>query len=126
MSIANLLETYEQETLFSGANAAVWHAHNFANKRSLSKAREEDHVATLVTDGIPYLANRWIPLLKSKRIELRLSGVFCHGHPQVMFEPPPSRVELADLLIVHQHIKGKSASARAILLQAKMSSDSTH
>ncbi len=126
MSIAKLLETHENETLFSGANAAVWHAHNLASHRSRRKTREEDHVATLVTDGIPFLAARWIPLLKSKRIGLRLSGVFCHGHPQVKFGPLSSQVELADLLIVHQHTQGERASARAILLQAKMSADSMH
>jgi hypothetical protein len=126
MSIAKLLETHESETLFSGANAAVWHAHNLANHRSRLRTREEDHVATLVTDGIPFLAARWAPLLQTKRIGLRLSGVFCHGHPQVRFGPLSSQVELADLLIVHQHTQGKRASARAILLQAKMSADSTH
>lgn len=126
MSIAKLLETHENEILFSGANAAIWHAHNLASHSSRRKTREEDHVATLVTDGIPFLAARWTPLLKSKRIGLRLSGVFCHGHPQVKFGPLSSQVELADLLIVHQHTQGKRASARAILLQAKMSPDSTH
>jgi hypothetical protein len=126
MSIAKLLETHESETLFSGANAAIWHAHNLANHLSRGTTREEDHVATLVTDGIPFLAARWAPLLQSKCIGLRLSGVFCHGHPQVRFGPLSSQVELADLLIVHQHTQGKRASARAILLQAKMSADSTH
>lgn len=126
MAIAKLLKIHEIETLFSGANAAVWHAHNLASHRSRRKTREEDHVATLVTNGIPFLGQRWAPLLNSKRIGLRLSGVFCHGHPQVRFGPHLSQVELADLLIVHQHTQGKRASARAILLQAKMSTDSTH
>lgn len=126
MSIAKLLETHESESLVSGANAAIWHAHNLAAHRARLKTREEDHVATLVTDGIPFLADRWAPLLQSKRIGLRLSGVFCHGNPQVRFGPSSSQVELADLLVVHQHTQGKRASARAILLQAKMSTDSTH
>ncbi|MCB6184904.1 hypothetical protein LIN78_15255 [Leeia sp. TBRC 13508] len=127
MSIKKLLKPHEIETLYTGANAAVWHAHELANYLSSKrKTREEDHVATLVTNGIPFLAERWIPLLQSKRIGLRLSGVFCHGHPQVKFGTPSNQVELADLLIVHQHTQGKRASARAILLQAKMSADSTH
>jgi len=126
MSISKLLETHENETLFSGANAAVWHAHYLASRRSRRRTREEDHVATLVTDGIPFLTECWVPLLKPKQIGLRLSGVFCHGHPQVKFGSPSIQVELADLLVVHQHTQGKRASARAILLQAKMSADSTH
>jgi hypothetical protein len=126
MAIAKLLKTHESETLISGANAAVWHAHMLASNRSHQKTREEDHVATLVTDGIPFLQQRWAPLLQSKRIGLRLSGVFCHGHPQVRFGPHSSHVELADLLIVQQHTQGKSTSARAILLQAKMSANPTH
>lgn len=126
MPIAKLLETHEKETLIAGANAAIWHAHSLATHRARRTTREEDHVATLVTDGIPFLADCWGPLLQSKGIGLRLSGVFCHGHPQVRFGPLSSQVELADLLIVHQHTRDKRASARAILLQAKMSADSTH
>lgn len=126
MSIAKLLAPHEQASLYSGANSAIWHAHNLAARLSKSSTREEDHVATLVTDGIPFLADRWVPLLQAKGVALRLSGVFCHGHPQVAFGSPSSQVELADLLVVHQHTVRKRSSARAILLQAKMSADSTH
>ncbi|MCO7552348.1 hypothetical protein [Metapseudomonas otitidis] len=126
MTISRLLATHERESLYTGANYAIWNSHHLAGRLSKSTAREEDFVATLVTDGIPLLAERWGPLLHSKGVALKLSGVFCHGHPQVSFGSPPSRVELADLLIVHQHTKATRVSARAMLLQAKMSSDSTH
>ncbi len=126
MPLTALLAPHECESLYSGANSAIWHSHSLARQLAKSTVREEDYVATLVTNGIPYLADRWVPLLRSKGVSLRLSGVFCHGHPQVSFGSPPRQVELADLLVVHQHTKKGRASARAILLQAKMSRDSTH
>lgn len=126
MPLASLLVQHERESLYSGANAAIWHSHYLARSLAVRAVREEDYVATLVTNGIPFLAERWVPLLQSKGVSLKLSGVFCHGHPQVSFGSPPSRVELADLLVVHQHTKARRVSARAILLQAKMSTDSTH
>jgi hypothetical protein len=126
MSLATLFALHERESLYSGANSAIWHSHQLAGHLAKSKTREEDYVATLVTNGIPLLLDRWEPLLHSKRITLKLAGVFCHGHPQVSFGVPRSQVELADLLVVHQHTKGTRVSARAILIQAKMSADSTH
>lgn len=126
MPIATLLAPHERESLYSGANSAIWHSHSLAGDLAKGSAREEDYVATLVTNGIPFLADRWGPLLQPKGVSLRLAGVFCHGYPQVSFDSPPKRVELADLLVIHQHTKAGRVSARAILLQAKMSSDSTH
>ncbi|MEJ8821541.1 hypothetical protein WKW80_05755 [Variovorax humicola] len=126
MPLASLLAIHERESLYSGANAAIWHSHRLAGELAKKRAREEDYVATLVTDGVGILAHRWAPMLRSKGIYLKLSGVFCHGHPQVSFGTPPSRVELADLLVVHQHTKASRKSARAILLQAKMSTNGTH
>lgn len=96
-----------------------------ANGLAKSVPREEDFVATLVSLGIQNLGHRWIPLLSAKGIAMRLSGVFCHGHPQVKFGS--SKVELADLLVVHQHTSAAgSTSMRALLVQAKMSDDATH
>lgn len=126
MPLSSLLAPHERESLYTGANAAIWHSHHHTWHLAKRAPREEDYVATLVTDGVPLLADRWVPLLASKGVRLKLAGVFCHGHPQVSFGSPSSRVELADLLIVHQHTKGSRTAARAILLQAKMSSDSTH
>lgn len=126
MAISKLLAIHEQESLYSGANSAIWYSHKLAADSARRKAREEDFVATLVTDGIPVLAERWAPLLNSKKIGLKISGVFCHGHPQVAFGTSGAQVELADLLVVHQHVGRTRATARAMLLQAKMSADSTH
>lgn len=126
MSIAKLLAAHERASLYSGANSAIWHTHSLAAHLARSAAREEDHVATLITDGIQFLGERWVPLLQTKGVALRLSGVFCHGHPQVEFGNPSRRVELADLLVVHQHTVRRRSLARAMLLQAKMSADSTH
>lgn len=126
MSIAKLLAPHERASLYSCANSAIWHAHHLATQLSKGPTREEDHVATLITDGIPFFASRWAPLLQTKGIALRVSGVFCHGHPQVTFGNPSNRVELADLLVVHQHTVRRRSSARAMLLQAKVSADTTH
>lgn len=126
MPLATLLAPHEREILYSGANAALWESHNLAARLAKRGAREEDYVATLVTNGIPILANRWVPLLRSKGLSLTLSGVFCHGHPQVSFGAPRRQVELADLLVVHQHTKRGRVTTRAMLVQAKMSNDATH
>jgi len=126
MNVSDVLDAREREALYSGANSAIWYSHHFANHHAPTAAREEDYVATLVTDGVPFLADRWTELLQPKGITVRVSGVFCHGHPQVSFGKPPRQVELADLLVVHQHTSPKGSVARAILLQAKMSTDATH
>jgi hypothetical protein len=126
MSIAKLLAAHERASLYSGANSAIWHAHSLASALSRRTTREEDHVATLIADGIPVLAARWGTLLQKKGIALRVSGVFCHGHPQVTFGRPSSQVELADFLVVHQHTVKRRSSARALLVQAKMSAAATH
>jgi hypothetical protein len=126
MSISKSLTRTEQESLCSAANSAIWHAHQFANTHARRAAREEDYVATLVTDGIPMLARRWDSILSPKGIALKVSGVFCHGHPQVAFGLPRRQVELADLLVVHQHTAKARTTVRALLVQAKMSNDATH
>lgn len=126
MSIAKRLTHSEIESIYSAANSAVWHSHHLASRLAKSAAREEDYVATLLTNGIPLLAERWILLLSPKGVALRVTGIFCHGHPQVAFGTPKRQVELADLLVVHQHLGKKRSTSRAILIQAKMSADATH
>jgi hypothetical protein len=120
-----LFSEREIEGIYSGANSAVWHSHRHARFHAKKPPREEDFVATLVSDGVPHLAERWGSLLEPKGISIRVSGVFCHGHPQVAFGIPRRRIELADLLIVHQHIGRRKTFSRAILLQAKTSTDGT-
>jgi hypothetical protein len=125
MSIVKKLNRTEIESIYSAANSAIWYSHNLANFLAKS-AREEDYVATLVTDGVPRLGSRWDSLLAPKGFSLQISGVFCHGHPQVSFGANGSQVELADLLVVHQHVGKVRTTSRAMLVQAKMSLTSTH
>lgn len=125
MPISSLLSAYDKAGLYSGANAAIWHSHQLANQLAKVTAREEDYVATMVTNGVPLLAERWSELLKPRHVAIHVAGVFCHGHPQVAFGKPSSQVELADLLVVHRHATKNGSAARAILLQAKMSKDGT-
>ena len=88
MPLSSLLAPHERESLYTGANAAIWYSHFHAGQIAKRAAREEDYVATLVTDGVPLLADRWAPLLAAKGVRLKLAGVFCHGHPQVSFGSP--------------------------------------
>ncbi|KDB08026.1 hypothetical protein LIG30_2825 [Burkholderia sp. lig30] len=126
MSIVKRLENVEVESLYSGANSSIWRSHARAHDLAKKAAREEDFVATLVTDGVPLLEERWRKVLGGKGIDVQVAGVFCHGHPQVEFDYPNGRVELADLLVVHRHSEGRSDATRAMLIQAKMSVDGTH
>lgn len=126
MPIAPKLTKTEIQSVYSAANSAIWHSHAHAATSAMKTVREEDFVATLVTDGVPILADRWAELLSPKGIDVKIAGVFCHGQPQVAFGTPRNRVELADLLIVHQHTSESKTTSRAMLIQAKMSSDSTH
>jgi hypothetical protein len=96
--IARQLDQVEIEGIYSAANSALWYSHAFAAGTARSSAREEDYVSTLVTLAVPVLGDRWSSILAPKGIVLRVSGVFCHGHPQVEFGSPSSQVELADVL----------------------------
>lgn len=125
MSVVKKLTRAETEALYSEANSAIWYSHMLAATQAKAFVREEDCVATLVSDALPRFATRWAALLSPKGIELRVSGVFCHGHPQVAFGKPRQRVELADLLVVHRHVSRRRSSSRAIQLQAKISEDGT-
>lgn len=126
LSIAKKLSAVEIERIYSGANSAVWHSHQCAAASSRKTTREEDYVATLVRVAVPLLATRWSAVLEPRGIAVRVSGVFCHGRPQVKFAYPGSPVELADLLIVHLHATKSKSTARALLIQAKMSDDGVH
>lgn len=126
MSISNKLSKSEIERIYSGANTAVWHSHFHAEQFSKRTTREEDYVASLIIKGVPLLAERWADILNPKKIGLKVSGVFCHGRPQVDFAPVGAPVELADLLVVHIHATKSKSTAKALLVQAKMSDDGKH
>jgi hypothetical protein len=83
-------------------------------------------VAMLSMTAAPILVSRWTPILAPYGVGVRISAVFCHGHPQVRFGIPPRQVELADLLVVHQHGTKRTTTTRALLVQAKMALTREH
>lgn len=126
MAISRILSKTEIEGVYSAANSAIWHSHHSAGSASKKVTREEDYVAELVRLGIPFLADRLESILQNRGLSIRVSGVFCHGHPRVRFSSARTPIELADLLVVHQHAGINRTTARAMLVQAKMSTDATH
>ncbi|EAR62047.1 hypothetical protein [Neptuniibacter caesariensis] len=125
--LSALFPEHKIQSIYSAASSSVWHSHAIAHSETNGKPREEDFVCSLVTDGINKLADSWAEILDQHGISIRISGVFVHGHPQVTWTgiPNKSKVELADLLVIHQHVGKKKAFSRAILVQAKMSADIT-
>lgn len=93
---------------------------------------EVSAVRTMTLDGFDEIAAAWSPILKSSGFTLDLHAVFCHSRPHVSFAPVPHpqfaggpnpRVcELADLLIVMDHVDPHNNidERRAVLVQAKM------
>lgn len=99
---------------------------------------EADYVAAIVIGAIGPIAITWGSRLRPAGISLTLQAVFCHGTPQVTFQPTgkhkyPTKTinrvvkgqcELADLLLVIDDTTGdpnqkKIAARRAALIQAK-------
>lgn len=92
---------------------------------------EVSAVRTMTLDGFDGIADKWAPILKAAGFRIELASVFCHSSPQVKFKSSahpkyakatsPTRCELADLLIVIDHLDLKGAvDRRAVLVQAKM------
>lgn len=85
---------------------------------------EPDFVASLVVDGLPFLAWWWQGILGPIGWSLNVLGVFCHNSPKVEFNQQgsgssKSKVELGDLLIAHVHKDTRGNVSRyALLLQA--------
>lgn len=89
-------------------------------------------VRTMTVDGFNEIAKAWSPILKSSGYRIDLRAVFCHSRPHVTFAPvphpnysggtTPRRCELADLLIVIDHVDPltKIDERRAVLVQAKI------
>lgn len=89
-------------------------------------------VRTMTLDGFDGIAAVWSPILYKSGYSVDLRAVFCHSRPHVTFAPvphpnylggtTPRRCELADLLIVIDHIDPykKVDERRAVLVQAKM------
>jgi hypothetical protein len=92
---------------------------------------EVSAVRTMTLDGFDDIACKWTPILKAAGFRIELVSVFCHSSPQVKFKSKAhpkyagatssSQCELADLLIVIDHLDLKGAvDRRAVLVQAKM------
>lgn len=87
---------------------------------------EIDFIASLVENGAGLLESGWQGILARDGITVRVAGVFCHQSPMVdIQEQPPYavptlRCELADLLVLHSHLRtdGK-VFWRGVLMQAK-------
>jgi len=117
------------DALACGARIAVHHAWFHAFAMSGGTPDEIDHIYAMTTEGIRELGTQWSPILLSKGLSLRLTGVFCHQTPKAHYNHPvdgPKAPELGDLLIVHEHkntLPGGTITRRAVLVQAKMVSE---
>lgn len=89
---------------------------------------EPDFVASLVMDGTKILEAGWHKVLAPHKIQIRVTGVYCHQTPKVGFSGMHgTSCELGDLLWCHVHTDRKRNIARnAILYQAKKSSQQPH
>lgn len=93
---------------------------------------EVSAVRTITLDGFDEIAAAWSPILNTSGYRIDLRAVFCHSRPHVTFAPvphpnypggkTPRRCELADLLIVIDHVDRfkEIDDRRAVLVQAKM------
>lgn len=92
---------------------------------------EVSGVRTMTLDGFDEIADKWTPILNAAGFRIELVSVFCHSSPQVTFKASAHpnytatstscQCELADLLIVIDHIDFKGVvDRRAVLVQAKM------
>lgn len=92
---------------------------------------EVSAVRTMTLDGFDGIADKWTPILRAAGFRIELISVFCHSSPQVKFTSSPhpkyakgtglSQCELADLLIVIDHLNSIGVvDRRAVLVQAKM------
>ncbi len=100
--------------------------------RTAKPSGEVTAVRTMTLDGFDQIAAAWAPTLKNAGYGIDLKAVFCHSAPQVTFAPVPHpnfsggpkvrQCELADLLIVFDHVDPATnvTERRAALVQAKM------
>lgn len=96
------------------------------NCRVRGKEPEEpDIVASLVLNGTKILENEWREIFKLFKIQIAITGIYCHQTPKVNFGGMTGKsCELGDLLWCHVHSDIKENIIRnAILYQAKKSSD---
>ncbi|MBY3486115.1 hypothetical protein [Rhizobium laguerreae] len=106
------------------ANVAISRA--LANGSPLMKSpprTEPGLVAAVHLGAIPDIAAAWSPLFGSAGLNLKLTGVFCHQSPMVIYHDAKGkrqRCELADFLVVIDSRTSLWTGRRAALIQAKM------
>lgn len=119
-------------SLAAAADAAILGVLRNGGARTPRPSGEVTAVRTMTLDGFDEIATRWSPILKSAGYSINLRSVFCHSRPHVTFAPvphpkhpggkTPRRCELADLLIVIDHVDPiqRIDDRRAVLVQAKL------
>ena len=124
LSLTNSLKT--------AADSAILKVLNHGGARTPRPSGEVTAVRTMTLDGFDEIADRWSPILKYAGFRIDLRTVFCHSRPQVTFTPvphpnysggtKPRRCELADLLIVIDHVdpSRRINDRQAVLVQAKI------
>jgi hypothetical protein len=118
--------------LTKSADAAIIKVLTNGGARTSKPSGEVSAVRTLTLDGFDEIAASWSPILNAYGLRIKLRAVFCHSRPHVTFPQVPHpnykkapavrRCELADLLIVMDHIDPfrQIDDRRAVLVQAKI------
>ncbi len=119
-------------TLYAAADPVIAKVLAHGGLRTAAPSGEVSAVRTMTLDGFDEIAAAWAPILKACGYRIDLRAVFCHSRPHVTFAPvphpnypsgtTPRRCELADLLIVIDHVDHTKEidDRRAVLVQAKM------
>lgn len=88
---------------------------------------EIDFVSSFVENGASLIQAALQRSLSAHRIIVTTAGIFCHQSPMVEikntppYRVPTQRCELADLLILHSHVRADGKMFwRGVLLQAKL------
>lgn len=127
-----MLPKHLESHLAKAADTVISKALSNGGARTSKPTGEVSAVRTLTLDGFDAIATAWSPLLNSHGYRINLRAVFCHSRPHVTFQqvphpkylkpPAQRRCELADLLIVIDHIDPyqKIDDRRAVLVQAKI------
>lgn len=127
-----MLPTSLLPSLQAAADAAIVQILAHGGARTRKPSGEVSAVRTMTLDGFDEIAAGWSPILRSHGFRIDLHATFCHSRPHVTFpqvphpnyaRPPATRrCELADLLVVIDHLDPARSidDRRAVLIQAKM------
>lgn len=93
-----------------------------------TQPEEPDFVASLVMEGTRILGAGWRKVLEPYKIQIAITGIYCHQTPKASFTGMNgTSCELGDLLWCHVNTDRKGSITRnAILYQAKRSSRQPH